>query len=103
MEYINIAKEFWYLIILISGGLAGLYKWRHAYKLRKNSSTELLYLELDLIKKQLIKKIVAEVKQTTTIVKQQSILEVLKNQCPECYNEVVLKLGYKIDFNEQDK
>ena len=87
---LEILQDLWALIAaVITAIVAGYWKWRSS----RSKSTQMLYNELENLKQKIILQISKEVEQSTTIAKQENLLNELKSHCPECYEKTKTKLG----------
>jgi len=86
-ELIEIAKNFWGLILLVSGGIGGYFKYKNNQKVAKYKSTEMLYEELERLKQKVILQVSREVDQASELAEKKRLIEEFKLKCPGCYSE----------------
>lgn len=89
MEGLNFLRESWATITMVTGGIfsaiTAWYQWR---KNRKNS-TNLLYDQLEELKKQIIENVKREVHNAKELAQKDYMLEMLRKRCPDCYQKVI--------------
>lgn len=87
------SQEYWKLIVAAATGVGGLLNW---YRLRKKSklkSAEELLIQFEKTKSQLILHMVAEIQATKDIIERDKLLEVLRVQCPSCFQAALKEYG----------
>lgn len=93
-EILTFIKDFWEVLLLISGGIGSFLKWKSSQR----KSTEMLYDELEKLKQKVILQVSKEIEQATELAEKQRILLSLQQHCPECYREALKNIQ-----NEEDK
>jgi len=87
-QVIQTIKESWEAIAVIITGLGGFVGTYLRWKSNQNKSTNLLYEELEKLKKRIIQQIPKDIENAQTIAQQNYLLEQLKEHCPDCYEKV---------------
>ncbi len=87
-QVIQTIKESWEAIAVIITGLGGFVGTYLKWKRDQNKSTAMLYQELERLKKLIIEKVPKDIQNAQTIAEQNSLLEQLKEHCPECYEKI---------------
>jgi len=88
MQILQTIKESWEAIAVIITGLGGFVGTYLRWKSNKKKSTNLLYEELEKLKKRIIEQVPKEIEAAQTIAQQNYLLEQLKEHCPDCYEKV---------------
>lgn len=85
-------QNWWAFILAIGGGIGTYLKWRA----NRNSSRELLYEQLEKLKKKLIEQVERDIESAQklkekemAIIERDNILSRLREQCPDCYQKYV--------------
>jgi hypothetical protein len=81
-------KESWETIAVIFTGVSGFIGVYVKWKRDQNKSAAMLYQELERLKKLIIEKVPKDIQNAQTIAEQNSLLEQLKEHCPECYEKI---------------
>ena len=85
-------KEWWGLFVLVASGIGALLRFfwqrgtsrRTAEKARRENMN-MLYAQLEELKKKVILNVAKEVAQATELAEKQRIIDGLRLHCPECY------------------
>ena len=100
---LDIASSAWALLATVATAIGGAIKWyfnhkrataqaKIAAKALSRSSTDMLYDQLEELKKALIARVEKDIERATSVAEMQHILEVFKIHCPDCYETVMSKI-----------
>lgn len=81
--------EYWDVLAGVGTTIAGVLGWLSVRKKKKDDSTQMLYDQLEALKKKVILQVATEVAQATEIGERDKIIEGLKRHCPECYDRFI--------------
>ena len=90
-------KNYWELIIAVFTGLGSLVGWLIRRKKNKQTSTQMLYEQMEVLKKKIILQTANEITHATAIAEKDRIIENLRVHCPECYIAVMDRLNIRIN------
>lgn len=88
MNIIQTIQESWGVVTVIVTGIGGFIGTYLKYRSNKNKSTNLLYEELEKLKKRIIEQVPKDIQNAETIAQQNFLLSQLKEHCPDCYQKV---------------
>ncbi len=88
MQIIQTIKESWEAVAVIVTGLGSFVGTYLKWKSNQNKSTNLLYEELEKLKKRIIEQVPKDIENAETIALQNFLLSQLKEHCPDCYQKV---------------
>jgi hypothetical protein len=103
MSIVEAVKELWYVVLGAGTAVAGVVKWRIDRKVKDAAeaiaastadadSTEMLYAQLELMKKKLITSVQQDMARATDAAEQRHIIATFKIHCPDCYITVMSKI-----------
>jgi len=82
---IKIFTDFWELIVLVIGGIGGVL----GYFNKRQSSTSLLYKQLEELKIQVIAQVQRDIQLTNKVAEREKIINELKLHCKDCYEKII--------------
>lgn len=91
-DLINIANNVYALIALVISGFGSIYLWVIRQKKKNQDSTDLLYAQLEELKKKIIAQVNTEIQHAESMAAKDRIIFNLKNYCPDCYQKVIKDL-----------
>lgn len=89
MNIIQIIKESWEVMAVVVTGVSGFVGTYLKWRSNKNKSTNLLYTELEKLKKRIILQVPKDIENAKTIAQQNMLLSQLKEHCPDCYEKII--------------
>jgi len=93
-EWLDFLKEAWQFILLITGGIGGLFAWFRERKKDRELSHNVLFRELESLKVKMIALISNSVEKQSEISKRDMLINEMKAACPDCYDKAEKKLNY---------
>lgn len=103
MSIVEAVKELWYVVLGAGTAVAGVVKWRIDRKVKEAAeaiaastadadSTEMLYAQLEVMKKRLIVSVEQDMARATDAAEQRHIISTFKIHCPDCYSKVISQI-----------